>query len=219
MDPSDSPIDPTAPRLHVFDHPLIRSKLTRVRDVQTASREFRRLISEIAGLMTYEISRKFPVKQREVASPLERCVGWELSEPITIAPILRAGIGMTEGVLNLIPEARVGFIGIYRDESSLEPVDYYAKFPPDVAAGPVLLVDPMLATGGSATHAVSRLKEHGCRSIQLLCLVAAPEGVRHLNAAHPDVQIYAAALDRKLNERGYILPGLGDAGDRLFGTA
>lgn len=205
--------------LHVLDHPLIRAKLSRMRDRRTPSREFRFLLGEIAGLMTYEISRGFPVRERAIETPLESCTGWELSQPITIAPILRAGVGMTEAILNLIPEARVGFIGIYRDEASLEPVDYYAKFPPDVAAGPVLLVDPMLATGGSAVHAVTRLKEHGCRTIQLICLVAAPLGVARLAQAHPDVPIFTAALDRELDPRGYILPGLGDAGDRLFGTA
>lgn len=205
--------------LQVLDHPLIRSKLTRMRDRRTSSREFRLLLGEIAGLMTYEISRDFPVARRAVETPLESCEGWELAQPITVAPILRAGVGMTESILNLIPEARVGFIGIYRDESSLEPVDYYAKFPPDVAAGPVLLVDPMLATGGSAVHAVKRLKDHGCGMVRLICLVAAPEGVEQMALAHPDVPVYAAALDRQLNQRGYILPGLGDAGDRLFGTA
>jgi uracil phosphoribosyltransferase len=205
--------------LRVFDHPLIRTKLTRARDQRTNSREFRRLLSEIAGLMTYEISRGFPTRRVDVQSPLERTAGDELAQPITLAPILRAGIGMTEGILALIPEARVGFIGIYRDESSLEPVDYYAKFPPDVASGPVLLVDPMLATGGSASHAVARLKQNGCANVQLICLVAAPEGVRRMNDLHPDVLVHTACLDRQLDERGYILPGLGDAGDRIFGTA
>ncbi|HMN96589.1 MAG TPA: uracil phosphoribosyltransferase [Phycisphaerales bacterium] len=210
---------PEFANLRVFAHPLIQTKLTRVRDRRTASREFRRLLNEIAGLMTYEATRRLATRGVSVESPLESCPGCELAEPITIAPILRAGVAMTEGILALLPEARVGFIGIYRDESSLEPVDYYAKFPPDVASGPVLLVDPMLATGGSAIHAVARLKEHGCRDIQLICLVAAPEGVRRMEAAHPDVIVHAAAIDRQLDARGYILPGLGDAGDRIFGTA
>jgi len=205
--------------LHVLDHPLVRTKLTRMRDRRSESREFRLLLSEIAGLMTYEISRDFAVREKQVQTPLESCAGWELAQPITVAPILRAGVGMTEAILSLIPEARVGFIGIYRDEASLEPVDYYAKFPHDVAAGPVLLVDPMLATGGSAVHAVKRLKDHGCAQIRLICLVAAPHGVQTMADAHPDVPVYTAALDRELNERGFILPGLGDAGDRLFGTA
>lgn len=205
--------------LHIVEHPLIQQKLTRARDKRTNSREFRRLLGEIAGLMTFEVSRDFRVGQVEVETPLERTSGSALEEPVTLAPILRAGIGMTEGVLSLIPEARVGFIGIYRDEASLEPVDYYAKFPPDLSAGPVLLIDPMLATGGSATHAVGRLKEHGCRDVRMICLVAAPHGVQRMNEVHPDVRVHAAALDRELDEHGYIRPGLGDAGDRLFGTA
>jgi uracil phosphoribosyltransferase len=204
--------------LHVFDHPLIQQKLTMARDVTAGHAAFRRLLNEIAGLMTYEISRPFPTRPVTVRTPLEETVGQEISVPVTLVPILRAGIGMTDGVLALMPEARVGHIGIYRDEASLEPIDYYAKFPPDIADGPVLLIDPMLATGGSSCHAVARLKDHGCRDIQLLCLVCAPDGVRRLNAAHPDVAIYAAALDRELDDRGYIRPGLGDAGDRIFGT-
>lgn len=206
------------PNLRLFDHPLIQQKLTRARDRRTGSHEFRRLLNEISALMTFEVSRRFPVRSVRIETPLESAAGIELSEPVTLAPILRAGIGMTEGILALIPEARVGFIGIYRDEASLEPVDYYAKFPPDVAAGPVLLIDPMLATGGSASHAVARLKEHGCRNIQMICLVAAPPGVERMRAHHPDVLVHAAALDRELDDRGYIRPGLGDAGDRIFGT-
>jgi uracil phosphoribosyltransferase len=150
---------------------------------------------------------------------LEKTTGHVLSKPVTLVPILRAGIGMTDGILALIPEARVGHVGIYRDETSLLPVEYYAKFPPDIAAGPVLVIDPMLATGGSSVHTVSILKGRGCDDIKLICLVCAPEGVKRVGDAHPEVVIYAAALDRELNERGYILPGLGDAGDRIFGTA
>ncbi|MCA9284051.1 MAG: uracil phosphoribosyltransferase [Phycisphaerales bacterium] len=209
---------PDFPNLRVFDHPLIQQKLARARDKRTNSHDFRRLLNEISALMTFEVSRNFPFRTVEIDSPLERTTGVELSEPVTLAPILRAGIGMTEGILALIPDARVGFIGIYRDESSLEPVDYYAKFPPDVAAGPVLLIDPMLATGGSASHAVSRLKDHGCRNVQMLCLVCAPPGVQRMRDIHPDVLVHTASLDRELNQRGYIVPGLGDAGDRIFGT-
>ncbi len=204
--------------LRVFDHPLIQTKLTRLRDRATVTGDFRRLLNEIAALMTFEISRDFPTKEVAVVTPLERTVGRALSRPVTLVPILRAGMGMTDGILALIPEARVGHIGIYRDESSLEPVAYYAKFPPDMAQGPVLLVDPMLATGGSATHAVGELKKRGCRDIKMVCLVCAPPGVMRLGEHHPDVVVYTASLDRQLNERGYILPGLGDAGDRIFGT-
>ncbi len=204
--------------LRVFDHPLIQQKLTRARDRRTDTPTFRQLLNEIAGLMTYEVSRSFPTRGIEIETPLERTFGTVLAKPITLAPVLRAGIGMTDGVLDLVPEARVGHIGIYRNEDSLEPVDYYWKFPDDVAAGPVLLIDPMLATGGSACHAVDRLKQRGCRDVQFICLVCAPEGVRRMLDRHPDVLVHAAAIDRELNDRGYILPGLGDAGDRIFGT-
>jgi uracil phosphoribosyltransferase len=205
--------------LRVFEHPLIQQKLTRARDRQTPPPEFRRLLNEIAGLMTFEESRQLPTRRVEVQTPLEETSGTMLSQPVTLVPILRAGVGMTDGILALVPEARVGHIGIYRDEASLEPVEYYAKFPPDVATGPVLLIDPMLATGGSACQAIGDLKRRGCRDIKLICLVAAPEGVQKLLDQHPDVTVYAAALDRELNSQGYILPGLGDAGDRIFGTA
>jgi uracil phosphoribosyltransferase len=205
--------------LRLFEHPLIQQKLTRIRDRNTRHGEFRRLLGEIAGLMTFEISRTFPISEVVVETPLERTAGCVLSKPVTLVPILRAGVGMTEGILRLIPEARVGHVGIYRDEKSLLPVEYYAKFPKDISAGPVLVVDPMLATGGSAVHAMSILKARDCTDIKLMCLVCAPEGVQRMLDAHPDVHVYAAALDRELNDRGYILPGLGDAGDRIFGTA
>jgi uracil phosphoribosyltransferase len=181
--------------------------------------EFRRLLNEIAALMTFEVSRSLPTTQVEVHTPLEKTTGIVLSQPVTLVPILRAGIGMTEGVLALIPEARVAHIGIYRDERSLMPVSYYSKYPADIAAGPVFLIDPMLATGGSACQAVTELKNRQCKDVKFICLVAAPEGVQRMLETHPDVTVYAAALDRQLNERGYILPGLGDAGDRIFGTA
>lgn len=204
--------------LRVFEHPLIQQKLTRARDRNTPPMEFRRLLNEIAGLMTFEISRHFPTRPVTIDTPLERTEGTVLSQPVTLVPILRAGIGMTEGVLSLIPEARVAHVGIYRDEKSLLPVQYYAKYPPDIAQGPVLVVDPMLATGGSVCHAVGELKRLKCRDIKLMCLVCAPEGVQRMLDAHPDVMVYTAGLDRELNERGYIMPGLGDAGDRIFGT-
>jgi uracil phosphoribosyltransferase len=205
--------------LRVFEHPLIQQKLTRARDRATPPMEFRRLLNEIAALMTFEITRGFPTKTIPVHTPLEQATGTMLSQPVTLVPILRAGIGMTEGILDLIPEARVAHVGIYRDEQSLLPVAYYAKYPVDIASGPVLVVDPMLATGGSAAHAVAELKLRSCTDIQLICLVCAPEGVQRMLDTHPDVTIFAAALDRELNERGYIIPGLGDAGDRIFGTA
>ncbi len=209
---------PDFPNLHVFVHPLIQQKLTQLRDNRTNTETFRRRLNEIAGLMTFQISREFPTAEIEVETPLEMTTSRVLSKPVTLVPILRAGIGMTDGILALVPEARVGHIGVYRDEVTLKPVAYYAKFPPDVAAGPVLLIDPMLATGGSASHAVNVLRERGCDDVRMICLVCAPEGVRKMLQEHPDVMVYTAALDRQLNDKGYIMPGLGDAGDRIFGT-
>ena len=205
--------------LRIFEHPLIQQKLARARDRTTPPMEFRRLLNEIAGLMTFEISRGFPTRHIHIDTPLERTEGIALAQPVTLVPILRAGIGMTEGILSLIPEARVAHVGIYRDEQSLLPVAYYAKYPADIAQGPVLVIDPMLATGGSACHAVAELKLRECRDIKLVCLVCAPEGVQRMLDTHPEVTVFAAALDRELNDRGYIMPGLGDAGDRIFGTA
>jgi uracil phosphoribosyltransferase len=205
--------------LRIFEHPLIQQKLTRARDRDTPPMEFRRLLNEIAALMTFEVSRNLPTRKLDVQTPLEKAAGIGLDAPVTLVPIMRAGIGMTEGVLALIPEARVAHVGIYRDEQSLLPVAYYAKYPPDIEKGPVLLIDPMLATGGSACHAVAELKIRNCKDIKLICLVCAPEGVQRMLDTHPEVIVYAACLDRALNERGYILPGLGDAGDRIFGTA
>jgi uracil phosphoribosyltransferase len=204
--------------LQIFEHPLIQMKLARIRDRDTSSEDFRRLLNQVAGLMTFQVSRDFATVAIEVETPLEKTEGLRLRDPVTLVPILRAGVGMTDGILALMAEARVGHIGIYRDESSLEPVAYYAKFPKDIAEGPVLLIDPMLATGGSAIHAVTELKKLGCRDVRLICLVCAPEGVQRMLDAHPDVVVYTAGLDRQLNEKGYILPGLGDAGDRIFGT-
>ena len=204
--------------LRVFDHPLIQHKLTIARDRGTPSGDFRRLLNEIAGLMTYEVSRRFDVRALEVETPLERTAGQQLSRPVTLVPILRAGLSMTDGVMQLFPEARVGHIGIRRDEATHRPVFYYAKLPHDVRDGYAIVIDPMLATGGSACAAIRYLKEAGCRDIQMICLVAAPEGVRRVHDEHPDVMVYAASLDRELDGDAYIRPGLGDAGDRVFGT-
>jgi uracil phosphoribosyltransferase len=204
--------------LRVFDHPLIQHKLTIARDRRTPPGDFRRLLNEIAGLMTYEVSRRFDVRGVEVETPLERMEGRQLSRPVTLVPILRAGLSMTDGVMQLFPEARVGHIGIRRDEATHRPVFYYAKLPHDVRDGYSIVIDPMLATGGSACAAIRYLKDAGCRDIQMICLVAAPEGVRRVHDEHPDVMVHAASLDRELDGNAYIRPGLGDAGDRVFGT-
>jgi len=205
-------------KLHILDHPLIQSKLTRMRDVRTDNEAFRQLLDELTALMVYEITRDYPLRDRQIETPLEPTTGRGLSVPVVLVPILRAGTGMLGGVLHLLPMARVGHIGLYRDPDSLEPVEYYCKLPPDLSEAHVILVDPMLATGGSAAAATDIVKREGGAQIQFLCLVAAPEGVATYSEAHPDVPIYTAALDRQLNEKGYILPGLGDAGDRIFGT-
>jgi len=204
--------------LHLLDHPLIRHKLSVVRDARTPSAEFRRLIGEIAALMAYETCRHLPLEPVEVRTPIGVAACHRIAAPVTLVPILRAGIGMTEGLLSLMPEARVGHLGIYRDERTIEPVCYYSKVPEDIAAGPVFLIDPMLATGGSAVFAASELKRFGCREIRMICLVAAPPGVARMLAEHPEIPIHAAALDDRLDERSFIVPGLGDAGDRIFGT-
>jgi uracil phosphoribosyltransferase len=206
------------PRLHVLDHPLIQSKLTIMRDARTDNDAFRQLLDELTTLMVYEITRDYPLRDREIETPLESTVGKGLDVPVVLVPILRAGTGMLGGVLHLIPMAKVGHIGLYRDPKSLAPVEYYCKLPPDLADAKIILVDPMLATGGSAVAATDIVKREGGKRIQFLCLVASPEGVATYSAAHPDVPVYAAARDRQLNEKGYILPGLGDAGDRIFGT-
>jgi uracil phosphoribosyltransferase len=206
------------PNLHVFTHPLVRHKLTQARDVRTDSADFRRLLHEIASLMAFHVCGNLHTRATEVQTPLETMTGQRLDQPVTLVPILRAGLGMTDGILSLIPEARVGHIGLYRDEQKLRPVPYYCKLPHDIAQGPVLLIDPMVATGNSAVHAAARLREAGCKDIRMVCLVCVPEGVTNMYEQHPDIPLYTAALDRGLDERGYILPGLGDAGDRLFGT-
>lgn len=202
----------------LIDHPVIRTKLTELRDFSTDHREFRALLDEIASLMVYEVTRDWPTKPKLVQTPLERTTGQVLARQVTLVPILRAGLGMADGVLRLLPEARLGHVGVYRDEKTLEPVSYYQKFPPDIANTEVLLIDPMLATGGSARGAVAALKAAGVTSMKFVCLVAAPEGIEAVHRHHPDVPIYCAAIDRQLNDHGYIMPGLGDAGDRLFGT-
>lgn len=204
--------------LHVLEHPLIQSKLTLLRDVGTTNQTFRRLLEELTALMVYEITRQYPLRDRAINTPLESMTGRVLGASVVLVPILRAGTGMLGGVLNLIPMAKVGHIGLFRDPSTLEPVEYYCKLPPQLPDAHIILVDPMLATGGSAISATDIIKREGGRDIQFLCLVAAPEGVGAYSTAHPDVPIYTAAMDRQLNEKGYILPGLGDAGDRIFGT-
>jgi len=210
---------PEFPNLIVLAHPLIQHKLTILRERSTATRDFKQLVNEIAMLMAYEVTKDLPVEAVEVETPLERMRGARVAgKKLVLVPILRAGLGMVEGIAQLIPSARVGHIGIYREHDTLEPVDYYFKIPSDEDARDFFLLDPMLATGGSAVDAVSALKLAGAQRIRFLCLVAAPEGVRRMLQAHPDVSIFAAALDRQLNDHGYILPGLGDAGDRLFGT-
>ncbi|CAA9434391.1 MAG: Uracil phosphoribosyltransferase [uncultured Phycisphaerae bacterium] len=202
----------------LIDHPVVQTKLTELRDFTADHRKFRDLLDEVAGLMVYEVTRDWPTQPKPVQTPLERTTGRVLARQVTLVPILRAGLGMAGGVLRLLPEARLGHLGVYRDERTLEPVSYYQKLPPDIAATEVLLIDPMLATGGSGSAAVSYLKKAGVTGMKFVCLVAAPEGIQALHQQHPEVPIYCAAIDRQLDERGYILPGLGDAGDRIFGT-
>ncbi|HEY5086237.1 MAG TPA: uracil phosphoribosyltransferase [Gemmatimonadaceae bacterium] len=210
---------PGFPTLRVVDHPLVQHKLTLLRDRTTPTKIFKELVDEIATLMAYEATSDLALEAAEVETPLETTIGHRvMGKKLTLVPILRAGLGMVEGICRLVPSARVGHIGLYRDHETLEPVDYYFKIPGDAAERDFFLLDPMLATGGSAAAAVTSLKRAGATRIRFLCLVAAPDGVRRLERAHPDVQVFCAALDRQLNEHGYILPGLGDAGDRLFGT-
>jgi len=207
------------PNLTVLAHPLIQHKLSILRDRRTSTRDFKQLVSEIAMLMAYEVTKDLATEPVEIETPLERTTGRQVSgKKLTLVPILRAGLGMVEGIAQLIPSARVGHIGLYREHDTLKPVDYYFKIPAAEVERDFFVLDPMLATGGSAVAAITALKDAGARRIRFLCLVAAPEGVRRMVSVHPDVGIFAAALDRELNEHGYILPGLGDAGDRLFGT-
>ena len=206
-------------KLHVFDHPLIAHKLSIMRNKNTGSKDFRQLLEEISLLMGYEVTRNLPTVEYEIETPVAKMTAKKISgKKVAIVPILRAGLGMVDGLLTLLPVAKVGHIGLYRDPETQEPVEYYCKMPSDIQERNVILVDPMLATGGSASDAITMIKKRGCKQIQLMCLVAAPEGVKKIQEDHPDVDIYTAALDERLNDNCYILPGLGDAGDRLFGT-
>lgn len=206
-------------RVHVLNHPLIQHKLSIMRDKNTGTKEFRELLDEISMLMAYEVTRDLPTEDTEVETPLTKMTTRILSGiPIGVVPILRAGLGMVNGIMSLVPNAKIGHIGLYRDPETLQPVEYYCKLPADAEQRLLLVLDPMLATGGSASAAISFLKMRGCNNIKLVNLIAAPEGVQRINQDHPDVDIFVAAMDERLNDHGYILPGLGDAGDRLFGT-
>lgn len=203
----------------IMDHPLVQHKITLLRDEKTGSKEFRELISEIAMLMCYEATRSLPLKDVEVTTPICKTTSKVVAgKKMAIVPILRAGLGMVDGLVQMVPAAKIGHIGMYRDPETKEPHEYYCKLPSDIANRNVFVVDPMLATGGSAIDAIDRIKEYGATSIKFLCIIAAPEGLAALTAAHPDVEVYCASLDEKLNDHAYIVPGLGDAGDRIFGT-
>lgn len=205
--------------LHVLDHPLLQHKLSIIRDKNTGVKEFREMISEIAALMCYEATRDVAVEVCDVETPLAWAKVKKISgKKMAIVPILRAGLGMVDGMLGLVPSAKVGHIGLYRDPDTLEPVEYYCKLPNDISEREVYIVDPMLATGGSATAAIHFIKNYGCSHIKLMCIISAPEGIRRVQEDHPDVDIFVASVDEKLDEHGYIVPGLGDAGDRIFGT-
>ena len=206
-------------KLHIIDHPMIMHKLTLMRDKDTGAKDFRQLLNEISMLMGYEITRDLPTEDVAIETPVARMAAKKISgKKLAIVPLLRAGLGMVDGLLNLIPVAKVGHIGLYRDPETHTPVEYYCKMPPDINERIVILADPMLATGGSAADAITMLKKRGCTTIKLMCLVGAPEGAEFVMQQHPDVDIYIAAMDERLNEHKYISPGLGDAGDRLFGT-
>ncbi len=205
--------------VHVINHPMIQHKLTFIRDVNTGTKDFRELVEEVALLMAYEVTRDFPLEEVTIQTPVGPAKTKVVAgRKVGLVPILRAGLGMVNGILKLVPAAKVGHIGLYRDPNTLKPVEYYCKLPTDIAERELIVIDPMLATGGSAEAAIGFLKDRGARSIKLLCLIAAPEGIQFVHDHHPDVDIYVAAVDEKLNEHGYIVPGLGDAGDRLFGT-
>ncbi len=206
-------------RLVVMDHPLIQHKVSLIRDKQTGTKDFRELVEEIAMLMAYEVTRDLPLKEVEIETPVAKAKTKVISgKTLGIVPILRAGLGMVNGILQLVPAAKVGHIGLYRDPETLQPVEYYCKLPADAAERDLIIVDPMLATGGSACGAITLLKERGVKNIKLVCLIAAPEGIAAVQKEHGDVDIFVASVDEKLNDHGYIVPGLGDAGDRLFGT-
>lgn len=205
--------------LHVVDHPLVQHKVSRLRDKDTGAKEFRELVEEIATLMAYEATRELPLEEVEVETPIATAKTRVLAgKKLGVVPILRAGIGMVDGVLSLVPSAKVGHIGLYRDPETKAPVEYYCKLPIDAEQRLLIVVDPMLATGGSAVDAITQIKKRGCDNIKLMCIIAAPEGIEAVRRAHPDVDLYVAAIDDHLNEKAYIVPGLGDAGDRLFGT-
>ena len=205
--------------LYVMDHPLIQHKLSILRDRNTSVKEFRELVSEIAGLMCFEATRNMPTEEVEIETPVARARVRRLAgKKMAIVPILRAGLGMVDGIVQLVPGCKVGHIGLYRDPETLEPVEYYCKLPGDISEREIIVLDPMLATGGSASAAVRFIKEHGGKHIRLMCIIGAPEGARRVQEDHPDVDIYVAAMDERLNDHGYIVPGLGDAGDRIFGT-
>ena len=203
----------------ILDHPLVQHKVSHLRDRNTGTKEFKELVSELAMLLCYEATRDLPTEEVEIETPVAIAKTRVLSgRKLALVPILRAGLGMVDGMLTLLPAAKVGHIGLYRNEETLQPVEYYCKLPSDIAERDVMVLDPMLATGGSAVDAIAQIKKRGAKSIKFLAIIAAPEGLERLHAAHPDVDIYVAALDEKLNENGYIIPGLGDAGDRIFGT-
>ena len=205
--------------LHVFNHPLIQHKLSILRDKETSVKEFRELVSEIASLMCFEATRDMPTEEVEIETPVAKAKVRRLAgKKMAIVPILRAGLGMVDGILNLVPGCKVGHIGLYRDPETLKPVEYYCKLPNDIADREIIVLDPMLATGGSASAAIGFIKQHGGKHIRLMCIIGAPEGADRVMTDHPDVDVYVAAMDERLNEHGYIVPGLGDAGDRIFGT-
>ena len=206
-------------KVHILDHPLLQHKLSILRDENTGVKDFREVVSEIATLMCYEATRDLPLEEVEIKTPITTAKFKMIAgKKLAIVPVLRAGLGMVDGILTLIPSVKVGHIGLYRDPDTLEPVEYYCKMPTDIAERDVIILDPMLATGGSAADAITFIKEYGCKSITLMNIIAAPEGIERVHHDHPDVDIYCAALDEKLNDHGYIVPGLGDAGDRIFGT-
>jgi uracil phosphoribosyltransferase len=206
-------------KLHVIDHPLVQHKLSLMRDKTTGTKDFRELLQEVATLMAYEVTRDLPLKEIEIETPIGPCRTKIIDgRMLGIIPILRAGLGMVDGIMELVPGAKVGHIGLYRDPVTLQPVEYYCKLPSDATERELIVLDPMLATGGSSSAAIRFLKERGCKNIKLVCLIGAPEGIHRVQSEHPDVDIYIAAVDEKLNDHGYIVPGLGDAGDRLFGT-
>lgn len=206
-------------KVHVLDHPLLQHKLSILRDENTGVKDFRQIVSEIATLMCYEATRDLPLEEVEIQTPVAKATVKVIAgKKLAIVPILRAGLGMVDGILSLIPSAKVGHIGLYRDPQTLDPVEYYCKMPTDISEREIIVLDPMLATGGSASAAIQFMKNYGCKSIKLMNILAAPEGIERVQKDHPDVEIFVAAVDEKLNDHGYIVPGLGDAGDRIFGT-